>query len=160
MRFSHIAGRREHFWICKCDCGGKAISSVSNINRGHVKSCGCLQRECGRRIGLIKKHGMWGTKIYRIWDGMKRRCENPTTKCYKNYGGRGISLCTEWHDAEGFIKWSMNNGYIEGLSIDRINNNGNYSPSNCQWLTVSENAKKRNRELQKYKEGFFFKAQG
>lgn len=88
--------------------------------------------------GFIK-HGFCGTKIYKKWEDMKSRCNNPNNKRYKDYGGRGIKICNEWlSDFMNFYNWAINNGYKEGLSIERINNDGNYEPSNCKWITRAE----------------------
>lgn len=90
------------------------------------------------------KHGLSSTKIHRVWWGMIERCYKVHHKSYQDYGGRGISVCNEWlHDFQAFHDWSMANGYKEGLMIDRINNNGNYEPSNCRWVTPSQNSRNR-----------------
>lgn len=82
-------------------------------------------------------------KLYMVWITMKNRCENPNRAKYKDYGARGIKVCDEWHNAEAFCKWALENGYKEGLQIDRIDNNGNYEPSNCRWVTPKENSRNR-----------------
>jgi hypothetical protein len=85
------------------------------------------------------KHGCKGTKLYRVWCSMKERCNNPNNKSYSRYGGRGITICEDWMlSFEKFNEWAINNGYSENLTIDRKNNNGNYEPSNCRWITISE----------------------
>ena len=84
-------------------------------------------------------HGMRNTKIYEVWRHMLNRCEKPYRKEYKNYGGRGVSVCEEWHNPRVFIEWAFNNGYREGLVIDRLYNDGNYEPSNCHFTTISKN---------------------
>jgi len=98
------------------------------------KSCGCHKNI---------KHAGFGTKLYDVWASMKQRILNPKNKRFKDYGGRGIIICPEWTDMEnGFINfkdWSLSNGYIEGLTINRIDNNGNYEPNNCNWITNKEN---------------------
>lgn len=88
------------------------------------------------------KHGFCGTKIYKKWEDMKSRCNNPNNRRYKDYGGRGIKICTEWlADFMNFYNWAINNGYQENLSLERINNNGNYEPNNCKWITMAEQMK-------------------
>ena len=82
-------------------------------------------------------------KLYLVWETMKNRCENPNRAKYKDYGARGIEVCDEWHNTENFCKWALENGYEEGLQIDRIDNNGNYEPNNCRWVTPKENSRNR-----------------
>jgi hypothetical protein len=93
-----------------------------------------------------EKHGQRHSRLYRIWDGLRRRCNDPKAASYKSYGGRGIKVCPEWdNDFQSFYEWAMANGYEEDLTIDRINNDGNYEPNNCRWVTPKEQAKnKRN----------------
>lgn len=93
----------------------------------------------------LRKHGfsVEYPKLYEVWLTMKGRCENPNRPKYKDYGARGIKVCEEWHDAEVFCKWALENGYKEGLQIDRIDVNGNYEPSNCRWVTPKENSRNR-----------------
>ena len=96
-----------------------------------------------RGINLVK-HNLSNTKLFKVWCGMKDRTLNKNDKAYKNYGGRGIKICNEWlTDFMNFYNWSIDNGYKEGLTIDRINNNGNYEPSNCRWITMKEQSKNR-----------------
>lgn len=91
------------------------------------------------------KHGMEGTRLYKIWDRMKQRCRNPNNTNYKHYGERGIEVCEDWNDFSNFMNWSYENGYNESLSIDRIDVNGNYCPDNCRWVSQKEqNNNKRN----------------
>lgn len=138
IRKSHQDKRGEWFWICKCDCGNETIASGYKIRSGHTKSCGCVQEE-HRKEGFHKRHGMTDTKLYIIWENMRRRCYYSKNNMYKNYGGRGIRVCDEWKDDfEPFMKWAQENGYKEGLSIERIDVNGNYEPSNCKWITPKE----------------------
>ena len=131
---------RQAFWLCQCDCGNKHISGSKSLRNGDTRSCGCITKE------RLTKHGGYGTRLYGIFDKMKSRCNNINSKDYKNYGGRGIKVCDEWQDdTNGFINfynWAINNGYQDNLSIDRINNDGNYEPDNCRWtdaVTQSNN---------------------
>ena len=136
-------------WLCHCICGNLSEVCSDRLRSGNTQSCGCLSRE---RMGKGKnnpsfKHGdaikHRESRLYRIWTGMKARCCNPNKKNYRWYGERGISICNEWkHDFLAFKEWALVSGYQIPLTIDRKNSNGNYKPSNCQWLTRSENTKK------------------
>lgn len=139
------AGRTKNMqvlWLCKCDCGGMTVTQGAHLTSGHTKSCGCLHKEKIRTNN--EKHGvlknLYGKlpRIYRIWARMKQRCMDPKVKEYYRYGGRGISVCKEWLEFEPFYKWAMANGYRDDLTIDRINNDGNYEPGNCRWVTYQE----------------------
>ena len=140
-------GFKRTVWNCQCDCGNTRAVESTQLTSGHTKSCGCLRKE------LVSKskttHGKKNTKIYHVWQSMKCRCGNKNNKSYKDYGARGIKVCDEWLEENGFLNfyyWATNNGYSESLTIDRINVNGNYEPSNCRWVSrlVQSNNKRNN----------------
>jgi hypothetical protein len=126
-------------WKCKCECGNYTVVNSSSLKTGNTKSCGCILNKRLENFGeLQKKHGMSDTKIYKVWSSMKQRCLNENDKAYKNYGGRGITVCNEWHEFEPFYEWAVNNGYKEGLTLERVDNDGDYCPKNCTWITKSK----------------------
>lgn len=132
----------EMTWLCRCECGNIRIVRGSNLRKGLTSSCGCMQKEAVRKANLI--HGLCDARIHRIWSAMKQRCYNPNATCYRNYGGRGIKVCDEWlHDFLKFKSWAEAHGYNDTLTIDRINNDGNYEPSNCRWITRAEQNKNK-----------------
>jgi hypothetical protein len=133
---------KSGYWLCKCDCGKEIIVATYNLKRKTVKSCGCYRKE--RCKDISKKHNMSNSRLYMIYNHMKSRCNNPNDKRFNCYGGRGIKICEEWeNDFMNFYNWAINNGYNDNLTIDRIDNDKGYSPSNCRWLTRSENNKNR-----------------
>ena len=140
---------RGMIWMCLCICGRFVEVRGTNLKTGNTKSCGCLRIESKKRTKY--KHGEAKrnkeTGLHRTWAHMKSRCSWSNGKFYKYYGGKGIKVCDEWeNDFVAFRDWALTNGYKEGLTIDRIDNDGDYEPNNCQWLTRVENAKKRWKE--------------
>ena len=127
----------EYKWKCLCDCGNYCIVSSNSLKTGHTKSCGCLQGEHHHDSSHIEGK----TRLYRIWTNIKQRCLNPNKKEYNLYGQRGITICKEWKESyNSFKQWSLSNGYADNLSIDRIDVNGNYEPSNCRWTNAKTQA--------------------
>lgn len=135
-------------WLCRCDCGNLTESRGYDLKNGLIQSCNCLHDELFEinRIKYRYKHGDAShgkTRFYLNWVRMKARCYNPNDKDYKYYGKKGIEVCKKWKDDYlAFKNWALTNGYKLGLTIDRINSRGNYEPSNCQWITNVENARK------------------
>ena len=127
-------------WFCKCDCGKETIVFSANLLKKHTMSCGCLKFKKGKNL----KHGYSKTKLGYIYSSIKDRCFREKCKEYKFYGGRGITMCDNWkNNPLTFFNWAISNGYKEGLTIDRIDVNGNYEPSNCRWITRTEQSKNK-----------------
>ena len=140
-------------WDCQCECGNITRIVKWDVTSGNTKSCGCFKDEMIAKTGKNNvTHGMRYTKIYKIWEGMKRRCNSEKAERYSSYGGKGITYIKEWEQFVPFHEWAINNGYEEGLSIDRIDVNGNYEPSNCQWIPLEQQAyNKTNSNVVEYK---------
>ena len=150
MMFTTESSKKKvRFGIYKCGfCGTEFKTVIHNVKNGNTKSCGCYNKRIVSETH--KTHGLIGTRLYRIWINIKTRTLNPKTRQFNDYGGRGITICEEWkNDLIAFYNWAMSNGYEEnkGLSIDRIDNDGNYEPSNCRWTTPTIQA--RNQRIQK-----------
>lgn len=154
MRFGRLTVEAEHgsinaqmHWVCRCDCGNEVIASTSHLRSGHTQSCGCLRKDMAKHLKY--SHGHRREPIYAVWAEMRRRCNAPTHKDYKYYGGRGISVSPEWESFTDFFDHvSKLPHYGEaGRSLDRINNDSNYEPGNVRWATMSEQALNRRRRV-------------
>lgn len=147
---SNQTTKRIRMFACKCQCGSKRAIRMQDLTRGASTQCGCMQEELSRKANL--KHGFRQTRLHQLFQNMLNRCQNPKNKRYKDYGGRGIKVCDEWREGglAVFGKWAVDNGYKEGLQIDRKNNNKGYNPKNCRFITQKENVNNMSTNLYVY----------
>lgn len=151
------SGKSRRRFLCKCDCGNETIVLINELN-GNTKSCGCWRKEIGFLLGTSEKarnygknnkyfkHGLCKHKLYTTWKGLKQRCYNPNSQRYKDYGGRGIKVCDRWINS--FQNFLDDMGERpKGKSIDRIDVNGNYEPSNCRWASPIEQSHNKRKKI-------------
>lgn len=149
------SGEKRRSFECRCDCGSHTKVLISRLRSGHTQSCGCILPEIvAKRNKNTSKHNETGSRLYSIWHSMKNRVHNKNDAAFVNYGGRGITMCDAWMDYTVFRDWALSNGYSDDLSIDRINNNEGYYPSNCRWSTCLEQSrnKRNNRHVSAFGE--------
>lgn len=158
LKVLHLSYKKKshYYYACRCECGNIKVVRSDQLTRGIAKSCGCLQREIAESTmaQTMRKHGMNKHPLIGVLNAIKQRCYNPKCKQYAYYGARGIGICNEWKtNCQAFIYWAIANGYKDGLTIDRIDVNSDYAPSNCRFVSMKDqNRNKRNNIMIVYKD--------
>lgn len=136
----------RYYYKCKCECGKIKIINRDSLVSNKTQSCGCLKKQRVKEAN--SKHSLSQTRIYKIYKDIKKRCYNPKSSNYKIYGGKGVVMCEEWlNNFMNFYNWSIKNNYNDSLTIDRIDVNGNYEPSNCRWTTMKQQANNKTNNI-------------
>lgn len=143
----YLPNRAGTKWRCLCECGEYTYVVRSKLLNGNTKSCGCLSK---------KAQGLSNHKLYSVWANMKDRCNNENNHAYHNYGGKGIRVCDEWKKFLPFYNWAIHSKYEEGLTIERIDSDKDYCPSNCEWITLSQNTARANKDSHRRKVEYLY----
>lgn len=141
--------KNKRRFLCKCACGKIKPYFLIKLTTGRTKSCGCLAKEV--LLANNTTHGLSYHPLYNVWNSMRQRCSNKNAHAYCRYGGRDITVCLKWQNFKRFYDWAVSNGYQKGLTIERVENSGNYNSDNCTWIPLEQQARnRRNNKIVEY----------